>query len=121
MCWDLVLAKTPVTSSAPSSQQIANELTAEEHRMAAEYFEETAARLQAKVKHLEERVARFTKKPYLDPKRFRIDGWKRLMGAYRVELAEVQKQIDWHYAQAKDLHDKPLSKGNEEVQKNGNS
>ena len=53
------------------SSQAANEWAAEEHQVAANLFEEEAARLEAKVLHLEQRVERFTKKPYLNPKGFR--------------------------------------------------
>ncbi|GJL55371.1 MAG: hypothetical protein NPIRA02_25030 [Nitrospirales bacterium] len=98
------LAETPETISAPSPKQIEIEWSAEEHLIAANLFEETAARLEAKVGHLEQRIARFTKKPYLDPKGFKRQGWRLLMGSHRAELKELLEQIAWHYEQAKQLN-----------------
>ncbi len=68
--------------------------------MAADLFEEEAIRLEAKVAHLEQRVERFTKKPYLDPKGFKRQGWARLLGVYRMEITELREQMAWHHGEA---------------------
>ena len=82
------------------SSQTANEWSAEEHRMAADLLHEEAVRLEDKVAHLEQRVERINKKPYLDPKEIKRDGWKRLMGAYRKEISELYERIAWHHEEA---------------------
>ena len=99
-----VLAKTPQMSHDPSPEQIANEWSAEEHLIASNLFEETAARLESKVSHLEQRLARFDQKPYLDPKGFKRQGWKRLMESHQAELSELEEQIAWHQEQANRLN-----------------
>ncbi len=104
------LAETPGMSVTPSSEQIANEWSAEEHLLAANLFEETAARLESKVIHLEQRLARFEKKPYLDPKGFKRQGWKRLMQSHRAELSELQEQIAWHHTRSNQLNAMPSPK-----------
>ncbi len=110
-----VLAETFEAPTSPSSEQIKNEWTAEEHLNAANLFEETAARLESKVGHLEQRVERYIKKPYLDPKGFKVQGWKRLMGSHRAELSELREQIAWHYGQANRISAMPVSEEKEKV------
>jgi len=105
------LVNTSESPLDPSPEQIENEWSAEEHLIAANLFEETAVRLEAKVDHLEQRIARFTKKPYLDPKGFKRQGWKLLKGSHRAELKELREQIVWHYEQAKQLNAMSVPKG----------
>ena len=91
--------KTPVLPPHLSSQQAANEWSAEEHQMAADLLHEEAVRLEDKVVHLEQRVERINKKPYLDPKEIKRNGWKRLMGAYSKEISELYERIAWHHGE----------------------
>ncbi|GJL63678.1 MAG: hypothetical protein NPIRA04_23320 [Nitrospirales bacterium] len=112
------LATTPGTPLDPTPEQIENEWSAEEHLIAANLFEETAVRLEAKVGHLKQRIARFAKKPYLDPKGFKRQGWKLLMGSHRAELKELREQIAWHHEQAKQLNAMSVT---EDKKENGKS
>ena len=97
------------------STQAANEWSAEEHRVAADLFEDEVARLEAKVAHLDKRVERFDKKPYLDPKGFTRQGWRRLMGAQRVEIQELREHIAWHHGEAGQFNAMPPSEERETV------
>ncbi len=86
-----------------SSQQAANEWSAEEHREAADLLDEDAVRLKAKVAHLEQRVERINKKPYLDPKEIKRQEWRALIRANREEISELREQIAWHHGEAERL------------------
>ncbi|MCA9464663.1 MAG: hypothetical protein KC643_04370 [Nitrospira sp.] len=86
---------------------IPSELAAEEHWEASELYEETLVRLELKVGHLEKRIERFTKKPYLDPKGFKKQSAKLLIGAYESEIAELRNHITWHKNEAKRLSELP--------------
>ena len=86
-----------------SSQQSINEWSAEEHREAAELLDEEAVRLKAKVAHLEQRVERINKKPYLDPKEIKRQEWRALIRANREEISELYEQIVWHHGEAERL------------------
>jgi len=92
-----------------SSQQAINEWSAEEHREAAELLDEDAVRLKAKVAHLEERVERINKKPYLDPKEIKRQEWRALISANRAEISELHEQIAWHHEEAERLSKMPPS------------
>jgi uncharacterized protein YlxW (UPF0749 family) len=85
------------------SPQAAKEWSAEEHREVADLLDEEAVRLQAKVAHLEQRVERINKKPYLDPKEIKRQGWRALIKANREEISELREQIIWHYGEAERL------------------
>jgi hypothetical protein len=93
-------AKIFLTDHPP---HIPNELAAEDHWEASELYEESLVRLESKVAHLEKRIERFTKKPYLDTKGFKRQGAKLLIGAYNSEIAELRKHIAWHENEAKRL------------------
>ena len=80
--------------------QAAKEWSAEEHREVADLLDEEAVRLKAKVAHLEQRVERFDKKPYLDPKEIKRQEWKALIRANREEISELREQIIWHHEEA---------------------
>ncbi len=86
---------------------IPNELAAEEHWEASELYTETLVQLETKVAHLEKRIERFTKKPYLDTKGFKAQGAKNLIGAYNLEIAELRKHVAWHENEAKRLSELP--------------
>ena len=86
-----------------SSQQAVNEWSAEEHREAADLLDEDAVRLKAKVAHLEQRVERFNKKPYLDPKEIKRQEWRGLIRANQEEISELREQIAWHHEEAERL------------------
>ena len=92
-----------------SSQRAINEWSAEEHREAAELLDEDAVRLKAKVAHLEERVGRINKKPYLDPKEIKRQEWRALISANRAEISELHEQIAWHHEKAERLSKMPPS------------
>ncbi len=92
-----------------SSQQAANEWSAEEHREAADLLDEEAVRLKAKVAHLEQRVERFNKKPYLDPEEIKRQEWKSLIKANHEEVSELREQIIWHLGEAERLSIVPPS------------
>ena len=91
------------------SSQAAKEWSAEEHREVADLLDEDAVRLKAKVAHLEQRVERFNKKPYLDPKEIKRQEWRALIKANREEIAELREQINWHHEEAKRLSTMPPS------------
>ena len=91
------------------SSQAAKEWSAEEHREAADLLDEEAVRLEAKVAHLEQRVERFNKKPYLDPKEIKRQEWRALIRANREEISELREQIIWHHGEAERLTTMPSS------------
>ena len=91
------------------SSQAAKEWSAEEHLEAADLLEEDAVRLEAKVAHLEQRVERFNKKPYLDPKEIKRQEWKALIRANREEISELREQIIWHHGEVERLTTMPSS------------
>ncbi len=95
------------------SSLAANEWSAEEHQVAADMFEEEAVRLETKVAHLEQRVERLNQKSYLDSKGFKRQGWRRLMGAHRVEIQELREQMAWHYGEAARFNAMPPSEERE--------
>ncbi len=109
------LAKVQERPLAPSEKN-ANAWTVEEHQIAADLFEETAVRLELKVRHLEQRVERFAKKPYLDPKGFKRQGWERLIGAHRSEISELREQMAWHRTQASQFNAMPSSEEPEKAE-----
>jgi len=84
--------------------QAAKEWSAEEHREVADLLDEEAVRLEAKVVHLEQRVERFNKKPFLDPKEIKRQEWKALIRANREEISELREQIIWHHGEADRLN-----------------
>ena len=86
------------------SSQAAKEWSAEEHREAAELLHEEVVRLEDQVAHLEQRVERFNKKPYLDPKEIKRQEWKALIRANREEISELREQIIWHHGEADRLN-----------------
>lgn len=67
-------------------------------------LDEDAVRLEAKVAHLEQRIERINKKPFLDPKEIKRQEWKALIKANREEILELRKQIIWHHEEADRLN-----------------
>jgi len=108
LCLGCAQTKTQVQPPHLSSQA-AKEWSAEEHREAADLLDEEAVRLEAKVAHLEQRVERFNKKPYLDPKEIKRQEWRALIRANRAEISELREQIIWHYEEAERLSTMPPS------------
>ena len=86
------------------SSEAAKDWSAEEHREAADLLDEEAVRLEAKVAHLEQRVERFNKKPYLDPKEIKRQEWRALIRANHEEILELREQIIWHHGEADRLN-----------------
>ncbi|MDH3256335.1 MAG: hypothetical protein OEM27_01855 [Nitrospinota bacterium] len=84
--------------------RVAREWSAEEHREVADLLDEDAVRLEAKVAHLEQRIERFNKKPFLDPKEIKRQEWKALIRANHEEILELRKQIIWHHEEADRLN-----------------
>jgi hypothetical protein len=95
--------------------QAAKEWSAEEHREAADLLDEEAVRLEAKVAHLEQRVERINKKPYLDPKETKRQEWRALMRANREEISDLREQIIWHHGEAERLSTMPPSEEREKL------
>ena len=91
------------------SPQAAKEWSAEKHREVADLLDEEAVRLAAKVVHLERRVERFNKKPYMDPKEVKRQEWKNLIRENSEEISELRKQIIWHHEEAERLSTMPAS------------
>ena len=87
----------------------AKEWSAENHREVADLLDEEAVRLEAKVVHLEQRLERFNKKPYLDPKEIKRKEWRALIKANREEISELREQITWHHEEAERLSTMPPS------------
>jgi len=97
------------------SPQTAKEWSAEEHRLATDLLDEEVVRLEAKVAHLEQRVERFNKKPYLDPKEIKRQEWRALMRANSEEISELREQIIWHHGEAERLSTMPPSEEREKL------
>ena len=66
------------------------------HVATIQQHEGKTAILDERIQKLEERITRFSQKPYLDPKGFRRSGWKILKGTLRREVNNLQEQIVWH-------------------------
>ena len=90
-----------------TSDRTTNQRTAEEHWYAADLIEETIARLELKVVHLAKRVERYNQKPFLDPKEFKRERWKRLIRAENAEISELRKELALHQEQIKRLNNMP--------------
>ena len=82
--------KTQLVPSHLSNRATA-EWSAEDHREAARLYELEAQRLEAKVAHLEKRVATYKKKLYRDTKGFRRESLKRLTA---LNPSEGREQLD---------------------------
>lgn len=100
---DRLKGVTPSEAMAQPSR-VDREWSAEEHREVADLLDEDAVRLEAKVAHLEERIERFNKKPFLDPKEIKRQEWKALIQANRKEILELREQINWHHEEADRLN-----------------
>ncbi len=89
---------------SPLSSQTTREMSAEEHQEAADLYHEQANRLKNKVANLEQRMERFNKNPYLDPKGFKRRMWKTRIGTYRTEISELNEKNAWHHREADRLN-----------------
>ncbi|WNM62336.1 hypothetical protein [Candidatus Nitrospira neomarina] len=77
--------------------------TAEFHLTQAQKLEQEAADLAAKVRELNQKVAKYEKKPYLDTKGFHRDGLKRIIGTTLQKVSALQDQVAWHRDEASRL------------------
>lgn len=69
------------------------------HLAAIQQHRDRVTWLEQKIQNLENRLAVLKKKPYRDPKGFKRQGWKKLIGVWRGEMRQLQEQIVWHQNQ----------------------
>jgi len=69
------------------------------HLAALESHEIQMTEIQKRIQRLETRLAYLAKKPYMDPKGFRRDGAKRMLGHLRNEMETIEQRIGGHRAQ----------------------
>ncbi len=81
--------------------QAMNAWSSEDHLNKAQEKVVYSGELQAKIQRLQERIDRFSQKPYLDTKGFKRAGLKRLLGNFQQELQEETAKLAWHKIQAK--------------------
>ncbi|WNM56359.1 hypothetical protein [Candidatus Nitrospira allomarina] len=77
--------------------------TAEFHLTQALKLEQEATDLTAKVRELNQKVAKYEKKPYLDTKGFHRDGLKRIIGTTLQKVSALRDQVAWHRDEASRL------------------
>ncbi|MGP0592946.1 hypothetical protein ACTRXD_10490 [Nitrospira sp. T9] len=77
--------------------------SAEFHLTLAQKLEQEAADLGAKVRELNQKVAKYEKKPYLDAKGFHRDGLKRIIGTTLQKVSTLRDQVAWHRDEASRL------------------
>ena len=77
--------------------------TAEFHLTQADKLEQEATDLAAKVRGLNQKVAKYEKKPYLDTKGFYRDGLKMIIGTTLQKVTTLQDQVAWHRDEASRL------------------
>jgi predicted flap endonuclease-1-like 5' DNA nuclease len=78
-------------------------LSAQDHLNHAQMLEQDFSSLKEQISRIDQKVARYEKKPYLDPKHFRRDGLKKIRGVTEKKIAKLQEQGAWHQAQASRL------------------
>ncbi len=78
-------------------------LSVQDHLNHAQMVEKDLGRLEEQVDRINQKVARYEQKPYLDPKRFRRDGLKILRGSKLKEIETLREKVAWHRAQASRL------------------
>lgn len=77
--------------------------TAEFHLTLAQKLEQEAADLGAKVRELNQKVAKYEKKPYLDAKGLYRDSLKRIIGTTLQKVSNLRDQVAWHRDEASRL------------------
>ena len=68
------------------------------HATAIQQYQDRAAMLEQKIQKLENRLDLF-KNSYRDPKGFKRQSWKRLLGKWRGDLQDLRERIVWHEKQ----------------------
>ena len=79
--------------------------TAEFHLTQAQKLEQEVTDLAAKVRELNQKVAKYEKKPYLDTKGFHRDALKRIIGTTLQKESALRHQVAWHREEASRLAD----------------
>jgi hypothetical protein len=79
--------------------------TAEFHLTQAQKLQQEATDLAARVRELNQKVAKYEKKPYLDTKGFHRDGLKRIIGTTLQKVSALRDQVAWHRDEASRLAD----------------
>jgi len=78
-------------------------LSAHDHMSQAQNLEQKIDRLAKKVIDMDQKVATYNKKPYLDTKGIRRNGLKLLIGSTLDQIKTLRKQVAWHRAEASRL------------------
>lgn len=80
--------------------QAMNQWSSENHLSKAQEKVVYSAELKTRIQRLQDRLDRFSKRPYLDSKGFKRNSLKRLMGSLKQELREETAKLAWHKTQA---------------------
>jgi len=75
--------------------------SSQDHLLEAQANHQKAEVLEGKIQKLQDRINRFTQKPYLDPKGFKRASLKVLKENLAQEQEEAATKTAWHNAQAK--------------------
>ena len=73
------------------------------HLAALENHEIQMTEIQKRIQQLETRLAYLAKKPHMDPKGFRRDSAKRMVGHLTNEMKKIEQKIAWHRDQIRQL------------------
>ncbi len=96
--------KTPHAVPAPYDReaiQAMNKWSSEDHLITAQEKVVYSGELKAKIQYLQDRIDRFTQKPYLDTKGLKRAKLNRILGNLQKELQEETAKLAWHKSQAK--------------------
>ncbi len=99
-----VSGKTPHAVPAPydpEAIQAMNKWSSEDHLNTAQEKVVYSGELKAKIQQLQNRIDRFTQKPYLDTKGLKRAKLNRILGNLQKELQEETAKLAWHKSQAK--------------------
>ena len=77
--------------------------SSQEHLLESQANHQKAEVLEEKIQKLQDRIDRFSQKPYLDTKGFKRAGLKVLKGNLVQELQEATTKTAWHKEQAKKI------------------
>ena len=69
------------------------------HLAAIQQHRDRVTWLEQKIQKLENRLEALKSKPYRDPKGFKRQGWKRLIGTWQGEMRHLRERIVWHEKQ----------------------
>ncbi len=70
------------------------------HLAAIQQHRDRITWLEKKIQKLENRLEALKKKPYRDPKGFKRQGLKRLIGTWRGEMRDLRERIVWQKNQS---------------------